>query len=91
MSDHLAAIEADRAGLAWCCPVENFHQFGSPGAHQPGDAKNFATVQRKADVMHTRTGNLTDLQPFFTARLVEARVLFFQLTADHHFYQRIFL
>ena len=81
---HFAAIERHGTAAARQRAVQHFHQFGPPGAHQPGNAEDLPLAQGKGHVIHPRAAEVVDLQAHRAGRLIEVGILVFQLTADHH-------
>ena len=69
---HLPAVHVDLAGdgAAVAVPEDAHRQFGAPGAHQPGDADDFAGAHLERGVVH-------DL-PVLLGRVVHRPVLDFE-------------
>ena len=85
------AVERDGTAGARQRAVQHLHQLRASGPHQPGDAENFALTKGKGHIFNARSAQIVHLQTNRTGRFIQVRVLIFQLAANHHFDQQIFI
>ncbi len=88
--NNLMAIKRNVSAGARAGTIQHLHQLGTPGAHQPGHAEDFALAQRKGDIIYARAAQVINLETNITRLLINAWVLIFQLTSHHHLNQRVF-
>lgn len=61
--DERLSVQRNSPALDRRSAVDHLHQFGSSGAHQPGEAQNFPAMQAETDVLKTVAAQVVDTAP----------------------------